>query len=148
MIRWTAIAISSSTAIPMAVLLAAGALKGLDAPSFLESIRTWQLIPAAAAPYLAIVLPAVELAIGLSWFLSIQRRLAAIAALTLLSAFTCAYLGHVVFATAPDCGCLGLLKLHHESRSQILLLTLRNSILIAALIIGLILNRPIGVSDD
>jgi uncharacterized membrane protein YphA (DoxX/SURF4 family) len=90
------------------LLVVAGALK-LRAPvAFATEIANYQLLP-ALAPYLAAVLPVVELVIGGALVLAPRawRRAAALGALALLAAFTVA-VGSAFFRRINiDCGCFG-----------------------------------------
>ncbi len=90
------------------VLIVAGALK-LRAPgAFATEIANYQLFP-AVAPYLAVVLPVVEVVVGGALLVAPRawRRAAALAALVLFVQFTvavgAAYFRHINI----DCGCFG-----------------------------------------
>jgi putative oxidoreductase len=90
------------------LLVVAGALK-LRAPvAFATEIANYQLLP-ALAPYVAAVLPVVELVIGGALVVAPRawRRAAALGALALLAAFTVA-VGSAFFRRINiDCGCFG-----------------------------------------
>jgi putative oxidoreductase len=90
------------------LLVVAGALK-LRAPvAFATEIANYQLLP-AFAPYVAAVLPVVELVIGGALVVAPRawRRAAALGALALLAAFTVA-VGSAFFRRINiDCGCFG-----------------------------------------
>jgi uncharacterized membrane protein YphA (DoxX/SURF4 family) len=90
------------------LLVVAGALK-LRAPvAFATEIANYQLLP-ALAPYVAAVLPVVELLVGGALVVAPRawRRAAALAALALLAAFTVA-VGSAFFRRINiDCGCFG-----------------------------------------
>jgi uncharacterized membrane protein YphA (DoxX/SURF4 family) len=119
------------------VLLVAGALK-LRAPgAFATEISNYQLFP-AAAPYLAVTLPVVELVVGAAVLVAPRpwRRAGAAAALALFATFTvavaAAYLRHI----NVDCGCFG------AGGGPITALTLvRDVALIGATVITLALDR-------
>jgi uncharacterized membrane protein YphA (DoxX/SURF4 family) len=90
------------------LLVVAGALK-LRAPvAFATEIANYQLLP-AVAPYVAAILPVLELVIGGALVVAPRawRRAAALGALGLLAAFTVAvgsaYFRHINI----DCGCFG-----------------------------------------
>jgi uncharacterized membrane protein YphA (DoxX/SURF4 family) len=90
------------------LLIVAGALK-LRAPgAFATEIANYQLLP-AVAPYLAAILPVVELVVGAALLVAPRawRRAAALAALALFAQFTvavaAAYFRHINI----DCGCFG-----------------------------------------
>ena len=90
------------------LLAVAGALK-LRAPgAFATEIAKYQLLP-ALAPYVAAVLPVVELVIGGALVVAPRawRRAAALCALALLATFTVA-VGSAFFRRINiDCGCFG-----------------------------------------
>jgi uncharacterized membrane protein YphA (DoxX/SURF4 family) len=90
------------------LLAVAGALK-LRAPlAFATEIANYQLLP-AVAPYVAAVLPVVELVIGVALVVAPRawRRAAALAAVALLSAFTVAVASAYFRRINIDCGCFG-----------------------------------------
>ena len=90
------------------LLLVAGALK-LRAPiAFATEIANYQLIP-AVAPYVAAVLPVLELVIGAALVFAPRawRRAAALAALGLLATFTVAVASVTLRRINIDCGCFG-----------------------------------------
>ena len=90
------------------LLVVAGALK-LRAPvAFATEIANYQLLP-ALAPYVAALLPVVELVIGGALVVAPRawRRAAALGALALLATFTVA-VGSAFFRRINiDCGCFG-----------------------------------------
>ncbi|HVR00555.1 MAG TPA: MauE/DoxX family redox-associated membrane protein [Polyangia bacterium] len=90
------------------LLVVAGALK-LRAPvAFATEIANYQLLP-ALAPYVAAVLPVVELVIGGALVVAPRawRRAAALGAFALLATFTVA-VGSAFFRRINiDCGCFG-----------------------------------------
>jgi uncharacterized membrane protein YphA (DoxX/SURF4 family) len=90
------------------VLIVAGALK-LRAPGvFATEIANYQLFP-FLAPYLAVVLPAVELLVGGALLVARRawRRAAALAALVLFVQFTVAVAAATFRHINIDCGCFG-----------------------------------------
>ena len=90
------------------LLIVAGALK-LRAPgAFATEIANYQLFP-AVAPYVAAILPVLELVVGGALVVAPRawRRAAALAALGMLAAFTVA-VGSAYFRRINiDCGCFG-----------------------------------------
>jgi hypothetical protein len=90
------------------LLIVAGALK-LRAPvAFATEIANYQLLP-AVAPYVAAILPVVELVIGGALVVAPRpwRRGAALAALGLLATFTVAVGSAYLRRINIDCGCFG-----------------------------------------
>jgi uncharacterized membrane protein YphA (DoxX/SURF4 family) len=91
-----------------AVLVVAGALK-LRAPGdFATEIANYQLFP-ALAPYLAVVLPLVELVVGGALLVAPRDspRAAPVAALALFAQFTVAVAAAYFRRINIDCGCFG-----------------------------------------
>lgn len=120
----------------MLVLLIAGFSKALDIVAFAEDLRTWQLLPQSAPPFIALAIPAIEIAVGLAWFLGLWRQAAVAAAALLLIAFTGFYAAHLVAGEPPDCGCLGKLALFEDSIGQSQFVLVRNGALIGFLAVG------------
>jgi uncharacterized membrane protein YphA (DoxX/SURF4 family) len=90
------------------LLILAGALK-LRAPvAFATEIANYQLVP-AVAPYVAAVLPILELVVGGALVVAPRawRRAAALAALGMLAAFTVAVASAYFRRINIDCGCFG-----------------------------------------
>ena len=90
------------------LLIVAGALK-LRAPvAFATEIANYQLVP-AVAPYVAAVLPVLELVLGGALVVAPRawRRGAALAALGLLATFTVAVASAYFRRINIDCGCFG-----------------------------------------
>ncbi|MEL6329117.1 MAG: MauE/DoxX family redox-associated membrane protein [Planctomycetota bacterium] len=98
-------------------LLVVGLAKLIDAPAFLDALRTWTLVPVAVLPSLSIAIPLIELVLAGSWLLGLARRPAGVGALVMMSVFTLTYTAHVIFTSAPDCGCFAKLA-SHESNEQ------------------------------
>lgn len=132
-------ALALAARLVVGVLLAvAGALK-LRAPvAFATEIANYQLFP-AVAPYLAAVLPVVEVVVGGALIVAPRawRRAAALGALGLFATFTlavgAAYFRHINI----DCGCFG------TGGGPITGLTLvRNLSLLTAAALALRFDRP------
>jgi uncharacterized membrane protein YphA (DoxX/SURF4 family) len=90
------------------LLVVAGALK-LRAPvAFATEIANYQLVP-AVAPYVAAILPVLELVVGVALVLGPRawRRAAALASLGMLAAFTIAVASAYFRRINIDCGCFG-----------------------------------------
>jgi putative oxidoreductase len=91
-----------------ALFLVAGALKWRDPAGFAQEIANYHLFP-ELAPYLAMVLPAIEITAGLALMAApLSWRRAAAAALVLVTAaFTVAVVSAVVRGLDISCGCFG-----------------------------------------
>lgn len=119
------------------LLVVAGVLKLREPAAFATEIANYQLLP-AVAPLLAMVLPAIEvvLGVGLLCFPRPWRRAAAAGALLVLVAFGAAVASAYFRRLDIDCGCFG------TGASPITAFTLlRNTLLIAAAIALLVLDQ-------
>jgi uncharacterized membrane protein YphA (DoxX/SURF4 family) len=124
------------------LLVVAGVLKLRGPAAFATEIANYQLFP-GVAPYLAAMLPVVEIVIGLGLVAAplAWRRAAALGALALFVAFTVA-VGAAYFRRINiDCGCFG------TGGGPITALTLlRNLALMGAAITFLRLEKPLPPS--
>lgn len=94
-------------------------------------------MPKEIIPFVAIVIPMVEVAL-MAWWLSTTRRVCPEAAcLVLLLVFSCGYLYLWKFHRVPHCGCLGLLAGHFAELEGVSAVLVRNGILILALVAGI-----------
>ena len=126
----------------MVVILLSGVLKAFDVTVFAESLATWRFLPTATRPLLAVGVPAIELAVSLALLLGLWRRLAFMCVLLLVSAFTLAYVIHIIlFSEAPKCGCFGPLDLGSESLWEARVLIARNVVLLGALGAAVLLRK-------
>jgi uncharacterized membrane protein YphA (DoxX/SURF4 family) len=90
------------------LFIVAGGLKLRDPGAFAQEIANFRLLP-ALAPYLAIVLPPVEIVSGVA-LLALPRawrRGGAVALTGLLAVFTVAVVSAVARGVNIDCGCFG-----------------------------------------
>jgi putative oxidoreductase len=90
------------------LFVVAGILKFLDPTAFAIEIGNYRLFP-ELAPYIAIGLPFVEIAVGLAVIVPSDpwRRAGAAAASTLLVVFTVAVASAVARGMDVSCGCFG-----------------------------------------
>ena len=121
-----------------ALLGVAGALKLADPAAFAGEIANYRLLP-SLAPYLAVTLPTVEIAIALALLVPAAswRRAAALAAFALLAVFTVAVTQVVVRGLNVSCGCFG-----GNSGPVTLATVARDLALLAAAAALLALGRP------
>jgi uncharacterized membrane protein YphA (DoxX/SURF4 family) len=91
-----------------ALLVTAGLGKLADPTAFAVEVANYRLLP-GLAPYLAVTLPGVEIAIGLGLVLlpAPWRRAAALAATVLMGLFTVAVTQVVARGINVSCGCFG-----------------------------------------
>lgn len=132
----------------MVVMVVAGILKAFDITVFAESLATWSLLPNASRPVLAVGIPALEIGLSLAWFMGVWRRLALSFTILLLSAFTLAYITHLVLAEAPECACFGLLNLMSKSIEESRMLIVRNVVLISLLVTAAVLLHKSSRNRD
>jgi putative oxidoreductase len=90
------------------IFLFAGASKLRDPAAFAVEIGHYELLP-ELAPYVAIVLPMVEVVVGLALMFAprLWRRSAALICAVLMAAFTFAASAALVRGLDIDCGCFG-----------------------------------------
>jgi uncharacterized membrane protein YphA (DoxX/SURF4 family) len=90
------------------LLVVAGALKVRAPVAFATEIANYQLFP-AVAPYVAAILPIVELVVGGALVVAPRpwRRAAALASLAMIAAFTVAVTSAYLRRINIDCGCFG-----------------------------------------
>ncbi|MGQ0628385.1 MAG: MauE/DoxX family redox-associated membrane protein [Phycisphaerales bacterium] len=90
-------------------LILAAALKLVDAGLFRESLRDWSMIPEWAALPIALSVPFVELAVGVSLVLRMHVPAMTWLLVAGLVVFTVAFLAHVWQDGATTCSCFGRL---------------------------------------
>ena len=90
------------------LFVVAGALKLGDPTAFATEISNYRFLP-ALAPWLAVMLPPVELVVGAALLIAPWkwRRAAALAAMGLLVMFTVAIVHVLRAGINVDCGCFG-----------------------------------------
>lgn len=104
-LKWIALALRVGLG---ALFVIAGALKLGDPMRFAIEVTNYRLLP-ALAPYLAVILPPVEVVLGLSLIAMPRtwRRAAALALTALMAVFTVAVAQVVARGINVDCGCFG-----------------------------------------
>lgn len=132
----------------MTVLLLAGILKSIDVVPFLKSLMTWRLLPAHVLPVIAVVVPAMEIAVALGWFLSVHRKAMSLVAILMLIGFSAVYISHVLSVGVPDCACVGIRSYLESQVLEVMANVCRNLILISALLFGYFGYRPAGESHE
>ncbi|GAB4387181.1 MAG: hypothetical protein Kow0022_18570 [Phycisphaerales bacterium] len=109
----------------------------LDVHDFAVSLASWSLVPPSWIPLLSLAIPAVELAIGVAWFLGFRRRQAAAACMILLTIFTTLYVAQLVVGETPECACFGAIMRLEAIRHESTIVIARNALLLAMLVVGL-----------
>jgi len=89
------------------VFVFAGLLKILDPFSFYTQIHSYQLVSPDLSKWLAVVLPPIEIGLGLAVMLGLWRRLSCLGIVLMLVVFLVAT-GHAwLYGTTDNCGCFG-----------------------------------------
>ena len=91
----------------MVIMLSSAVLKSYDVTEFAISLSTWNFIPAKAIALTAIGIPAIEMALALSWIVGIARRACVFGIALLLIAYSIGYVGSVASGGKPSCACFG-----------------------------------------
>jgi cobalt-zinc-cadmium efflux system protein len=81
-----------------------------DPPGFAHEIYNYKLLPAGAVNVVALVLPWLELVIGICFFVGAYRRTAGRIAAVLLLVFIAALSINLARGRPVDCGCFGTSK--------------------------------------
>ena len=98
-----------------AIFVVAALPKVADPPSFAHMIYNYRLVPGAAVNALALIMPWVELLVGLALILGVWPREAAALAGFLLLVFIAAIGFNLVRGHAVDCGCFDV---HSAGKSR------------------------------
>lgn len=89
------------------VFIAAAWPKLWDPQSFLEAISNYRVVPEMYLPYMAVILPSLEILVGLCLLIGINVRAAALLCLAMLSLFIMGMIQAMVRKIDLDCGCFG-----------------------------------------
>ncbi|HDJ22712.1 MAG: hypothetical protein B5M54_00800 [Candidatus Aminicenantes bacterium 4484_214] len=89
------------------VLIWSGILKIIDPLNFARDILNYRLFPESWALWIAVILPGLELLIGLLLISGILRTGASFLALSLFSLFIVLIMVTMIRGVNPDCGCFG-----------------------------------------
>jgi uncharacterized membrane protein YphA (DoxX/SURF4 family) len=89
------------------VWLVAGALKVTDPQASIAAVRAYELLPASAVEPVGLMLPAVELVVGLALVLGVLTRGAAVVSALLYLAFIVGIASVWARGIEIDCGCFG-----------------------------------------
>ena len=89
------------------VALAAGFPKLADIPGSVRAVRAYEILPEALVPTMAIVLPMVEIILGVLLVLGLFTRFAAIAFGALMVVFVLGIASAWARGLTIDCGCFG-----------------------------------------
>lgn len=120
--------------VAMLVLFVAALAKAVDIPAFVDTLSTWQFLPAGFRSHVGLMTPMAEATVALLWFLGLARLAACVAAIGLLIVFTGLYVAHAAFGQTPECRCLGALLAFDASVHAAWFVVGRNVALIAALL--------------
>ncbi len=90
-----------------AVFLVSGALKAVDPDQSYVAVRAYDVLPAATVEVVAVVLPLLELALGLLLLVGAGTRAAAVLSAVLLVVFVAGVSQAWARGLSIDCGCFG-----------------------------------------
>jgi uncharacterized membrane protein YphA (DoxX/SURF4 family) len=90
-----------------AFFVVAGIAKIADPPGFAHEIHNYQLVPGVAVNAMALILPWLEVVVGLALFLNVWTRTAARILAVLLVVFIAALSINLARGRPVDCGCFG-----------------------------------------
>lgn len=102
-----------------AFFVVAGIAKIADPPGFAHEIHNYRLVPGAAINAMALVLPWLEVVVGVALFLGIYRRTAARTLGILLIAFIAALSINLAKGRPVDCGCFGTSKVQKTDAERL-----------------------------
>lgn len=95
------------------LLVFSGAIKLLDRHEFrLRWLRAYQIFPEALLPILAVVIPLVELFVGIGFAMGAFGWISVAAVLSILAIVTCGAAVTLLRNKKPACGCFGRLTDH------------------------------------
>lgn len=128
-------AITTAVRIAMgAVFLLSGVLSSLDPAAFGAAVARYGLVPAMLVPYAAILIPSVEVVIGLCLIMGYRTRAAALLGTVLLATFIAAMVYALSAGKSFDCGCFDVKRFGIEFDETIgPKVIARNALFIAAL---------------
>ncbi|MCB9667112.1 MAG: DoxX family membrane protein [Myxococcales bacterium] len=89
------------------IFLYAAVPKIIDAQAFAESIRNYQLVPLWSIGFLARLLPAIEVVVGIALIVGIAQPSAALIASGMLAVFSAGMLQAMARDINLSCGCFG-----------------------------------------
>lgn len=130
------------------VFALAGVSKLLDFSSFVDTLHGWKLIPPTLRAATAVLLPSIEIALSLCWYLKLAPIRSMLGLGALLAALTAAYTAHAIWAETPPRRCFGMLLVFEQTRSGWLTAVYRNLLLLTCWALGLALLRSGTTTRD
>lgn len=94
-----------------AMFLFSGMMKALDPESFARIIALYDLLPSALVPYAAIVIPYLELVLGLAFVVGYKIKGASILSVLLMIVFSAGIAVNLYRGNNFECGCFELHRL-------------------------------------
>ncbi len=142
--------LSKVIAFGFAVLFIGAAWHKLSAPGRFEAVlRNYRLLPALLNRPLTLLIPAIELTLGLSWISGLLPRITALASAGLLATYALAMGINLVRGRIYiDCGCgFGVASVKEQSLSSSLVA--RNILLIGLAVLSFVpvAKRDLGLTD-
>lgn len=105
-----------------AIFVAAALSKIIDPPTFAHQLYNYRLLPGVLINPMALVLPWLELVVGLLLVLGLWRRTSALLIGLFLIVFTAAMAISVARGNAVNCGCFGELTTRQLTHTQMMTL--------------------------
>lgn len=125
-----------------ALLAYGGFFKLLDIESFGGVIRMYDMLPEAFAPHAAIVLPPLEVLLGIMLVVGYKTRAASLLSMILMGVFAVAIAVNAARGASFDCGCLELGRFG-ISENISMTLAARNIVLILAFLLVFNLRKNV-----
>lgn len=119
------------------IFLWAGLIKMPYLLGLVDTIKAYDLVPHFMAPPLAIVMPGVEIVVGVCLLLGVWTRSSAFVSLLMLSVFSFALGVNIYRGADIDCGCFGL----GETRYALEIALLQDIVLMCFAYIHIVIPR-------
>lgn len=134
--RWNSWIAWALVAAPTSYVLAAGIAKLADLPWFMAAVARWHLLPRWSIIPIAVIVPLLEVGLGLCWWLGYGRAWAVRGLVALLACFSLVYGLHLIGGSTPPCGCLGSAAAFERMIGEGPGVLARNGVVILALCVG------------
>jgi prepilin-type N-terminal cleavage/methylation domain-containing protein len=120
----------------MAFLVVAAISKFSDIRAFQSSLHTWSAVPTVLHPAIAVIIPSLELILGMTWICGFHVKKVRWLATALVAGFTAGYALHWLLLKRPECECVSLLASYFSMLEEGRWVIPRNTIVMAFLIAG------------
>jgi prepilin-type N-terminal cleavage/methylation domain-containing protein len=120
----------------MAFLVVAAISKFSDIRAFQSSLHTWSAVPTVLHPAIAVIIPSLELILGMTWICGFHVKKVRWFATALVAGFTVGYALHWLLLQRPECECVSLLASYFSMLEEGKWVIPRNAIVMAFLLAG------------